>query len=140
MPTTQENKNTLASLFFDPTSSPDPRANLPVLGSFDPALRDPYDEARVLVTGIALGYSGAPLRETILIYVEPVPHCELNCVRKAIKDKVGDCDYLLLKSGRFIGLAALPPPFKSIGPSAPFNFNVPPAVMGSFGAFVAASG
>jgi hypothetical protein len=140
MPTTQENKNTLASFFFDPTSSPDPRSDLPVLGLFDPSSHDPYDEARALVTGIALGYSGTPAQETILIYVEPVPDCELNCVRKAIKDKVGECDYLLLKSGRFIGLTAPSSPYKSISPSAPFNFNVPPAVMGSFGAFVAAGG
>ncbi|MGH9824458.1 MAG: hypothetical protein ACREDR_14545, partial [Blastocatellia bacterium] len=74
----------------------------------------------------------------ILVFVEPVPDCELQPLWDEIRSQAQGQPFVLLRTGRFVGLQAATG--TSISPYAPSRSNVPPAAAGTLGAVVTAGG
>jgi hypothetical protein len=103
-----------------------------------------------LVTGIALGSqppAGAKLdnpdgaqpdKPYILILVEPVADCELQPVWNEVNSNAQGEPFLLLRTGRLVGLQASTG--TSVSAYAPSRYNVPPAAAGTLGAILSAGG
>ena len=99
-----------------------------------------------LVTGLGIGSQPDAVEQPadqapapyIIVFVEPVPDCKLQPLWDEVKAQSQGQPFLLLRTGRFVGLMATTG--TSIGPYVPSRYNVPPSSAGTVGAILAAAG